>query len=387
MVVPTRYMPWVLEQPETILSQFETNRQFMCGDYTMLNLLNNGWHKIGDRAKRELTHGLDDFVPDIVDEVEDALRALWGSDESAWHEMVLYDIMLEVVGRVVNRILVGKPLCRNPGYLQASTSFSKYILLPAMAIELLPGFAKPCLGPVLTAWDRLQYRRMSAYISPIFQARVARLGYGPDTTAFFIPGEKEKKEPNDYIQWSIRDALRQGDSPYDPDDLMTKRLAITTFTAVQSSAITITNAVIDLAACEDSYAVQALLREEVAGANGVWTRASLAKLPRLDSVLTETLRLWGILTHGVTKAVVAKEGVTIPTGEHIPCGAKVGVASYGPHLDADVYGHGAEKFDPWRFTRVEVREGLGKKEGMAPGLGFVTTSEYYMGFSHGRFAW
>lgn len=370
-------MPWLLEQPETVLSQFETNRQFMCGDYTMLNLLNNGWSKIGDRAKRELTQGIDEVTDAIVDEVEDSLRSLWGSNTEEWHEMVLYDIMLEVVGRIVNRVLVGLPLCRHPGYLQASTSFSKYILLPAMAIELLPSFLKPLIGPILTSWDKLQYHRMNSYIAPLFRARLSQTH----------DSEKSAPAPNDYIQWTLRDALRTtGHSP-DHITLNTKRLAITTFTAVQSSAITITNAIIDIAAHPDTPRIQAALRAEVSTAPN-WTRASLARLPRLDSVLTETLRLWGILTHGVTKTVVAPGGITIPTGEHIPRGAKVGIASYGPHLDADVYGTKEASpfaYDPFRFTRPQVSAVL-KKKGAMPGLGFVTTSEHYMGFSHGRFA-
>ena len=31
--------------------------------------------------------------------------------------------------------------------------------------------------------------------------------------------------PNDYIQWTLRDAVRHGDNPYDPDDMVTERLA------------------------------------------------------------------------------------------------------------------------------------------------------------------
>jgi len=380
VVLPANCMGWVLEQPESVMSQFETNRQFMCGDYTMLGLLEGTvWSKIGDRAKRELTQGLDEFAAVMVDEINDTLRSLWGSDQDEWHEMVLYDIMLEAMGRIVNRVLVGLPLCRHPGYVQASTGFSKYILLPAMAIELLPGFMKPVVGPVLTYWDRLQYKRMRSYVVPMFRERVARVQRG----------EKLGGEPNDYIQWALKDAIKHGENIDTGEfaELNARRLAITTFTAVQSSAITITNAIIDIAACGDSVRVQDELRAEVASAKGVWTRYSLARLPRLDSVLTETLRLWGILTHGVTKVVVAREGVVIPTGERIPRGAKVGIASYGPHMDEAVYGEDPFVFDPFRFTRPEVASILQRREGALPGLGFVTTSEHYMGFSHGRFAW
>ncbi|KAK3349236.1 cytochrome P450 [Lasiosphaeria hispida] len=389
VIIPTQHMQWLLEQPENVLSQYETNRQFMCSDYTMLHsdIMGKNWPRLADTVKREMTRDLDEFADAMVDETEDSLRALWGSDTEKWHEIVLYDIMLEIVGRVVSRVFVGLPLCRNPGYLQASTGFSQYILLWAAGIEMMPSFFKPVIGPILTAWDYLKYKRMASFIAPMFQERIARLGQGPDAT---LENMKSSTEPNDYIQWALRDVVRHGENPYDPNDLITKRLAISSFTAIQSSAITITNAVMDIAASRESIPIQDELRAEVSTANNVWTRSSLARLPKLDSVLTETLRLWGFLTHGVTKAVVAPGGVTIPTGEHIPYGAKVGIASYGPHFDDDVYGHKDASpfvFDPFRFTRPEVAYSVGnKKEGAPPGLGFVTTTEYYMGFSHGRHA-
>ncbi|KAK4448683.1 cytochrome P450 [Podospora aff. communis PSN243] len=383
VILPTTCMSWLLEQPESVLSQFETNRQFMCGDYTTLGLLGNGWSRVNDRAKREMSQGIDGFVDAMVDETQDSLRSLLGNNTQAWHEVVLYDVMLEAMGRVVGRVLVGLPLCRNPGYVQASTNFSKYVLLPAMFIELLPSFLKPILGPVVTFWDKVQYWRIKSWVAPMFEGR--------------LWGEKFDKShhdhsaltPGDYIQWVIRDALRHGEDPNDPHHKVTnmKRLAIITFTAVQSSAITITNAIFDIAAHPDSIAVQEELRSEVTTAQGSWERAALSHLSKLDSALTETLRLGGILTHGVTKTVVAPDGITIPTGEHVPHGGKVGIASYGPHLDEDFYGTeeaSASVYDPFRFTRPQLASK--RRQTSSPGLGFVTTSEHYMGFSHGRSA-
>lgn len=391
VIIPPNYMSWILEQPDSVLSQYETNLQFMRGDYTLLHTLGNGWNRLEEKVKREMTRDLDDFADDLVDEIEDSLKGLWGSDTETWHEINVYDIMLELVGRAVNRVLVGLPLCRHPGYLQASTGFNKYVLLWSMGLELLPTkLLQPLVGPLMVFRDRMHYRTMRSFIAPLYQERAARLvGLGPDATLAHMK-KTSSAEPNDYIQWTLRDAIRHGDNPYDPDDMVTERLAVTSFTAIQSSAITITNALIDLAATPSSAAVQDELRAEVAAAHGVWTRASLARLPKIDSVLTETLRLWGILTHGVTKAVVAPGGITIPTGEHVPCGAKVSIASYGPHVDEQVYGTaeaGPLAFDPFRFTRPGVAQRMRRKEDALPGLGFVTTSEHYMGFSHGRHAW
>jgi cytochrome P450 len=166
-----------------------------------------------------------------------------------------------------------------------------------------------------------------------------------------------------------------------------KRLAIISWAAIQSSAITITNALIDLAHAPGSVDIQRELREEAMmaaaaePASSRWSRASLAKLPKIDSVFTESLRLWGFVTRGVTKTVVSREGVRLPSGEHLPYWSKVGIANYGPQHDERVYGPSSPfQFDAFRFSR-------GKQEGPLSGLSFVTTGEYYMGFSHGRHSW
>ncbi|KAK3331544.1 hypothetical protein B0H66DRAFT_614128 [Apodospora peruviana] len=235
VIIPTHYMNWLLEQPDTVLSQFETNRQFMCGDYTMLQhdmIRKDKWSRLSDIVKREMTRDIDDYVDDIVDKVQDSLKSLWGSNTEEWHEINVYDVMSEVA-RVVNRVFVGLQLCQNPGDVQASMGFSKYILLWAMGIEMLPRFFKPLVAPVLTAYDyMMHYKRMSGFIAP-------------------------SNQPNDYIQWAMRDLVKRGLSPQDdPDDMVSKQLAITSFTAIQSSAITITIALVDISATPPSIEVQ-----------------------------------------------------------------------------------------------------------------------------------
>ncbi|KAM7194028.1 cytochrome P450 [Naviculisporaceae sp. PSN 640] len=451
VILPTQQMPWLLEQPDTVLSQYETNRQFMCGDYTMLNLLGPDWPRLPEIVKRATTRDLDDFVEAMADETQDSLKSLWGfktGGENAWHEIDLYEVMLEVVARISNRVFVGNPLCRNPSYLQASSGFGKYILLWAMAIEMLPAFFKPIFGPLLTGWDFYRhYKRIQAYITPVIKDRLAQQQQQQDTyyDHAYMKSSHRPTPPNDYVTWALKDMARHGEDPNAnlprTCEMIAKRLALTSFTAIQSSAITITNVVVDIASNPLSYSVQDALRSELNShfesfaqadsstvlsgkISNIWTRPSLSKLPLLDSALTETLRLWGILTHGVTKAVVHPAGVTLPSGEHIPCGAKVGIASYGPHLDENVYGANGTSsplvWDVFRFAKlnkndsedVKFRHNSGSSGGSAseddsgsdfksgmekttqsqkgptsqPGLRFVSTSEFYMGFSHGRHA-
>src|SRR3569833_3265855 len=378
-------MSWVLEQPDSVLSQFETNKQFLSAEHTMLHPSmadEKQWPRVANQIKREITKELDSVANDVIEEIQDALKSTWGSDTEQWHKIDIHAIMLEIFGRVVICVFVGLPLCRYLGYLQCSTKFAQLVNVAATFIKLCPRFLQPVIAPILTAYDSMMYRRNSRYIMPMIRERASQFGPG-------IILVKSEKQPNDFIQWAIRDAYRHGEDPCDPSEVFAKRLAVITWAAIQSSAITMTNALVDIAHSPTSLSIQEELRADAAAAanaeptcTGRWSRAAFARLPKIDSVFTKNLRLWGFVTRGVTKTVVAKDGIRIPTGEHLPCGSKVGIANYGPQHDEPVYGPGSPfQFDAFRFSR-------GKEAGSPlSGLSFVTTGEYYMGFSHGRHSW
>jgi cytochrome P450 len=202
---------------------------------------------------------------------------------------------------------------------------------------------------------------------------------------------------NDYVQWSLEHASVRKDPEESSPDMITKRLAVVSFAAIQSSAITLTNLIFDLAACPLTTTYLSTMRSEVLSEldteNGVWTKASLARMVSLDSALRESMRLWGFVSRGVLKMVVKKEGVTLPGGLHIPQGVKVGVHAYPTHHDEAIY-TGASTFDAFRFCRTgddqrpdsdysEKLAGAGKNRGTS----LVTTSSNFMAFSHGRHAW
>lgn len=120
-----------------------------------------------------------------------------------------------------------------------------------------------------------------------------------------------------------------------------------------------------------------VINETPAMANG-WSRTSLARLTHVDSALRESLRLNGFVERGIMKMVVAPGGVELPDGSHIPHGTKVGVSGYSIHHDDDIY-KDAMKYDAFRFA--PAADGKGKV------LALVTTSEKFLGFSHGSHAW
>ena len=367
-------MQWLLSQPDHVLSQHEANKQFLCAEYTMLHPSIIGEARMANFIYQNLTKDLDVFTDAVIDEIDHALEHSWGTSSSDWKQIDLYDVMLAIVGRLVNRVLVGLPLCRDPGYLRSTTRFAQVVPLTGGIISLLPRWLKPVLGPVFTAYDNFHYWRISRIIEPLVKERLSTMRSSTG------PKERFSLQPNDFIQWSLLESFSRHERVRDMPSMISKRLAVMSFAAIQSSALTITNALLDIAASPESLHIQDTLRlEAMVNAERTdgkaWTKGSVAGMKVTDSVLRESLRLWSFVSHGVTKAVVARQGVTLPSGEHLPMGSKCGIASYGPHHDDKIY-RNPHYFDAFRHCAAsETKSSL------------VTTGTYFMGFSHGRHAW
>ncbi|OTA98873.1 hypothetical protein M426DRAFT_28032 [Hypoxylon sp. CI-4A] len=392
VILPNSQIRWLLEQPDSVLSQERVNRQFLEADYTFLHasLVDSPVHP--EIIQHQLTKKINTFADDIVEEANLCLGEIWGKDVEEWREVNVYDTMLALIARLSTRVFMGLPLCRDPGFLNASSGFIRKVAITAAAISLLPRFLKPLAGPILTLYDRLQYYRCSKFIMPIIHDRLKLLKY---------PEPEEKCEtPNDYIQWAIDHALAKpvvNPMELDPH-VIAIRFSILAFAAIQSSVITLTNTLFDLAASPNSLTSQVVMRDEVlrettpvpaldlksAQDTGVWSKASLSRMSHIDSALRESLRLNGFIERGVMKMVVAPEGVTLPDGSHIARGTKVGVSGYSIHHDEDIYAD-ANTYDPFRFTAARPSGDEKKKKKKGP-QSLVSTSETFMGFSHGSHA-
>lgn len=381
VILPMSQMRWLLEQPDHVLNQNEVNREFLHADRTMLhpNVIRDTVH--GRVIRREMTKDLDNYADAIVEEIDHSLGLNWGINHCSWTEVPVYDTMLDVISRISNRALVGLPLCRDREYLRSTGTFARNVVITAGILNLLPESLRPLLGPLVTSYDMSHYRKIAKYIFPVVKERMTEFKPGIDYR------NPDYSKHDDYIQWALHDAFSHDDPAERTPEMITKRLTVLSFAAIQSSVITITNALFDIASSPRSEEIQQALRAEVQevlsqkGKTEIWKRAGLASMTRIDSALRESMRLWGFISRGVMKKVVAKEGVTIPSGEHLPYGAKVGVTAYAIHHDESVYKNAFE-FDAFRFSDP-VKDG--EKAAVSPSL--VTSSDHFMAFSHGRHAW
>ncbi|CZT05742.1 uncharacterized protein RCO7_03910 [Rhynchosporium graminicola] len=380
VILPMSQMEWLLRQPESALSQNEVNRQFLQADHTMLHprIVTDAVHD--DVIRKEMTKLLGDYTEDVQDEIDFAFRKAWGVNTSDWLELPAYHSMLDVIGRISNRVLVGLPLCRDEEYLKPSHEFARLVVVQATFISLFPQMLKPVIAPVINFFDTRRYRKCAKYIIPLIHRRNS------------APLGNEKKK-NDYVQWSIDHSYRKNDPSERTPDVISKRLNVVAFAAIQSSAITLTNLILDLGASPRITEYLSIMRQEVlaelAAEHGVWSKTALARMVTLDSTLRESMRLWGFVSRGVLKEVVQKDGVTLPTGEHLPRGTHVGIHAWPVHHDEQYY-KDPFAFDPLRFcTREEKGVNDMADSGQFArykGASLVTTSSIFMAFSHGRHA-
>lgn len=178
--------------------------------------------------------------------------------------------------------------------------------------------------------------------------------------------------------------------------MISKRLAALSFAAIQSSVITSANLLFDLAASPRTPFFMKTIRDDVntqlQTTGGKWTKSVLSRMLTLDSTLRESMRMWGFVSRGVLKQVVAKEGVTLEDRHtHLPYGAKVGIQAFSVHHDKDLYPNPWE-FDALRFCAPPNNNGFSEfhPESMqerALGIPLTMASANLMVFSHGKNAW
>lgn len=126
-----------------------------------------------------------------------------------------------------------------------------------------------------------------------------------------------------------------------------------------------------------------------------WTNpASLAKLPLADSAIRESLRKNPVISRVVLRQVMPKNGITLPSGHHIPGGAWLGADTVDLHHDERFYPK-PEVYDPFRFAKKPEDPLGGPKEGTLSdkasiyrkNQGLTTSSDIFLSFGYGKHSW
>ena len=165
---------------------------------------------------------------------------------------------------------------------------------------------------------------------------------------------------------------------------------------MHTTIMTATNTMLDLISSDPNAKFWEQLREEAAGVFQTvddWTNAaSVPKLQLADSTIRESLRENSMLTRVMLREVVAKDGVVLPSGHHVPRGAWMGVGTSDLHHDDRFYPR-AQEYDPFRFAKKQEdvptdQEALIEKAPMTrKHQSLSTASDVFLAFGYGKHAW
>jgi cytochrome P450 len=214
--------------------------------------------------------------------------------------------------------------------------------------------------------------------------------------------DKGATKPNDCLQWLV-DHAEASALPYERKPrTIALRLLLTNFAAIHTSSFTITNVIFDIVAADPSVIGQ--LKDEAQSAvvanSGKWDKALVNRLVKLDSSMRESVRVGSISTLGISRKIIAPDGITAPNGTWCPKGSTVSVPTFGIHHDPDNYNE-PEEYQPFRFAQMREtattppitapsEEGTIVKDNSHliknAALSFVSLSSKYHPFGHGRHA-
>lgn len=392
VLLPAKNTKFVIDKPENVLSLHESAMDSLQSDYTM-----------GERLIREpvhhplivttLTNQTGNLIPDLAEETENSLDELWGTDTGEWRDVCVYTSLQKSIGRVTNRIFVGKPVCRDPELLKQGIALAMDIPLSSQMLRLFPEFIRPLAAAVLMIPNRIHQRAFFKVLRPTIEQRLREYDERHNDP------EKNKAlgpEPNDFLQWLVNQAKEMGDPYHMKPSTLALRVQVLNFASIHTSSFAITGAVLDLVASKKEFIDE--LRDEIrtvlAAHGGKWNKRALAQMEKLDSCFRESQRVNSFVTLGLGRRVVARDGVTTPEGLHIPRGNQVCVPGYAMHHDPEVY-EAPDEFRPFRFSDMrKVAEGDGaaaedKEAAQASYLSrarkqWATTTNDFLGFGHGR---
>ncbi|KAF8665540.1 hypothetical protein AX16_000001 [Volvariella volvacea WC 439] len=315
-------------------------------------------------VRSALTRNIPKIFGDVLDEIENSFSVYVPSRGTEWVEISAYDTIMHIVCRVSNRVFVGLPICRNPDYQQLNETFTTELFTSSIVIASLPSLLKPLLAPLIANPER-NMRRIIKHIGPIIEARIRWLNQKSPAW---------DKRPNDLISWLLEAAPESRRNVRD----IAMRVLFLNFGAIHTTTITVAHVLYTLAVHPEYIQPLREEVEDVVNKDG-WSKSSMAKLVKLDSVMKETLRQK--ITAIITERKVLKD-FTFSDGTYLPAGCYVAIPSVSIHYNEELYPD-PNSFDGFRFVKMQEADADAYPAKHAT----ATLSPEWLPFGTGRHAW
>lgn len=193
IVVPKSSMSWLLDQPDNVLSLGAAHYETLEGEYAFTDkqLLRDPYHE--HVVHKNLPRRVGDLVGEMWDEITAALDHILGTDETQYKEFGVFDNVMRIVGRVSNRMFVGKPACRNDSYLDACVGFAQQIMPVAHFLQTIPRILRPIFGPPLAQIGKYYWRKAAKHTIPMICNQQEKMALKEQDPSF------EWEEPVGYL--------------------------------------------------------------------------------------------------------------------------------------------------------------------------------------------
>ncbi|KAI0836668.1 cytochrome P450 [Hypoxylon sp. FL0890] len=313
-----------------------------------------------------------------------------GLETGKWREVCLHDAMQTILRRVISCVLVGLPWCRDEECLTAWTRFLHCLAVAGTILgAVTPWFLRPFLGLLLRIPVDYMRRRSLRTLAPIFIDRWKQIEEYEKSS--FPP----RKLPDDFVTWSIQEARKGNmEGKHDAVSLASEFLffSIAFFDAVIGAAEV---TMLDLLGTDPPMGYWEKIVEEASATfrtNAHWIHAgSVSKLACTDSAIRESLRRNPFSIRNVTREVIWKDGLTLPSGTHLPRGTWLTTALANVHRDARFYAYPTE-YRPFRFVAkdslpIKQEDSTDKASQPAEAILASTIDEKFLTFGYGRRAW
>lgn len=302
---------------------------------------------------------------------------------------------MDMISRISNRMFVGLPLCRNEDFLKHNSAFAVDVIMATSIMPFIPKFLHPIMGHLVCLPNHYHYWMTRKHTLPVIHQRLA------DIAEKDANPDSKIEIPDDYITWHIQVAKSEGRAKEMEPEMISRFIMPIEFAAIHTTSLTLTMILFDLLSADRGQEFLDGLREEAErifpetlDAGGRWTKKILTKLVRADSAIRESMRVSNFVTRGITRKVVAKDGLrNEEEGWTAPCGSLISVDEHSRHHDPAVFPE-PDKYDAFRFSRPREEyeaarernaEDLQKYVDMK-NLSMVSTGENFLAFGHGRHA-
>lgn len=277
-----------------------------------------------------------------------------------------YHTILDFVARVSARIFLGKPLCRNPEWLEVSTQFTENVFVSLVFLRLFPMWTHGFLN-----WFMPSSYKGTAYVRKAKKLLVPEIKRRSEAASKSHTESEDNQ--NNLLSWMMEIATPEESEPSSLAHLE----VVLSLASIHTSQMNAVHCLYDLLAHPEFLEpIREEIREVVRkdGPWMTWEKPSFSKLRKLDSFMRESQR-WNPPTLLSMHRVLLQDA-TMSDGTLLPKGAHISMAVNAIQNDPDVTPD-PDTFDGFRYYKLRQREGEGHRHQ------FATTQDRILNFGHG----